>query len=84
MTIDLKKKELKEHDDRLHYYTRYIKRKWLKLVLLVLAVFLTTAFACSPQEPWTDFPTIPDRIKASYIPTVDFCPSRIPVSSISN
>lgn len=50
------KQELKEHDDRLHYYTRYIRRKWLILVLLVIAVFIMSIISVnagsSSINPW--------------------------------
>jgi len=34
-----KKQEMLEHNDKLIYYAQYIKRKWLILLFLVLAVF---------------------------------------------
>ncbi len=40
LIVKNKKQELMEHGDRLEYYTRYIKRKWLILLFLMLAVFV--------------------------------------------
>ncbi len=56
MTTEIKKQQIQEHDDRLHYYTRYIKRKWLILVLLALGVFTMSVIAVnagsSSINPW--------------------------------
>lgn len=56
--------------------------KKLTSALLVLGVFLTTAFACSPSEPWTGYPVMSGRLKVSYINTVEVYPNRIPASPI--
>jgi hypothetical protein len=56
--------------------------KKLTSALLVLGVFLTTAFACSSPEPWTDYSTMSSKIKSTYICTVDFRPNQISASPI--
>lgn len=51
-----------EGSDKLGYYTRYIKRKWLILVLLGLAVFVMTVISINAGssyiDPWEVIKTI--------------------------
>jgi iron complex transport system permease protein len=51
-----KKEQILEHGNKLSYYTRYIKRKWLVLLLLVLAVFILAVISVNAGSsyinPW--------------------------------
>ena len=50
------KQEILDHSQKLGYYTQYVKRKWLILLLLVLAVFIMSVVSVnagsSSINPW--------------------------------
>ena len=51
-----KRQEILEHSHQLSYYTQYIKRKWLVLLFLGLAVFIMSVVSInagsSAINPW--------------------------------
>jgi iron complex transport system permease protein len=49
------KQEILEHSDKLVFYTQYIKRKWITLLVLVLAVFIMAVIAVNAGSSSIDF-----------------------------
>jgi iron complex transport system permease protein len=56
LTTSFKKQELQQHADKLFYYTRFIKRKWLILLFLALGVLVMAVISVnagsSAINPW--------------------------------
>ena len=56
------RQEILEHSPKLSYYTQYIKRKWLILLFLVLAVFIMSVVSINAGSsyinPWEVIKTI--------------------------